>query len=207
MTRAELKEWAKKKIKGKTLFLFGVIIVGNILANLTIPYGKAEIVDGQFHMNTFSLAIFLGFITVGLTSFMVKFVTDKKYEFNDLFAYAKDFVRVFVVNLLKAIFIFLWSLLLIIPGIVKTFAYMLSDMILADKKYDDLGFKEVLDLSQEMMKGHKMDTFVLGLSFIGWHFLAPFTLFLLEIWIIPYQETATVKFLNDIKTDYEKKHK
>ena len=75
MTRAELKEWAKKKIKGKTLFLFGVIIVGNILANLTIPYGKPEIVDGQFQMNTFSLALFLGFITVGLTKFLVSLLS------------------------------------------------------------------------------------------------------------------------------------
>ena len=119
MTRAELKEWAKKKIKGKVLFLFGVIIVGSIIANISIPYGKPEIVDGQFQMNTISLALFLGFITVGLTKFMVSFINDKECSFNDLFAYAKDFFRIFVVNLLKTIFVALWSLLLIITGIIK----------------------------------------------------------------------------------------
>ena len=207
MTRAELKEWAKKKIKGKVLFLFGVIIVGSIIANISIPYGKPEIVDGQFQMNTISLALFLGFITVGLTKFLVSFINDKECSFNDLFAYAKDFFRIFVVNLLKAIFIFLWSLLLVIPGIIKAFAYSLVDMILADEKYADLGFQEVLDLSQDMMNGHKMDAFVLGLSFIGWHLLAMCTLFILEIWVLPYQEVTVTKFLYDIKTDYEKKNK
>ena len=48
------------------------------------------------------------------------------------------------------------------------------------------------------MNGHKMDFFVLQLSFIGWHILAVFTLGLLEIWIVPYQKTAETKFLYDI---------
>ena len=206
MTRAELKEWAKKKIKGKVLPLFAVILVANIIANISIPTGKT-VINGMEVQSTFSLAIFLGFISVGLASYMIKFINDKDYQFNDIFAYAKDFVRIFVVNLLKTIFIALWTLLFIIPGIICAFSYTLVDMILADERYNDLGFKEILDLSKAMMKGHKMDAFVLALSFIGWHLLAPFTLFLLEIWIIPYQQTALTKFLYDIKTDYEKEHK
>ena len=55
-----------------------------------------------------------------------------------------------------------------------------------------------------MMMGHKMDYFVLTLSFIGWHILAIFTLGLLEIWIIPYEKVATTKFLLDVKEAYEK---
>ena len=54
------------------------------------------------------------------------------------------------------------------------------------------------------MKGHKKDLFILKLSFAAWHILSVYTLFILELWIIPYQKTATTKFLNDIKAEYKK---
>ena len=111
--------------------------------------------------------------------------------------------RIFLVNLLQCVFIFLWALLLIVPGIIKAFAYSLVPFLLADDKYKDLGYKAVLQKSEEMMNGHKMDYFVFNLSFIGWALLIPFTFGLILIWLAPYYTTAKTKFLNDIKTSQE----
>ena len=130
---------------------------------------------------------------------MINFITDKKYEFNDIFHFSKDFVKALVVSLLQIIFVFLWTLLLIVPGIIKWLSYALVPYIMADDKYSNMSEMDILRKSQEMMMGHKMDYFVLLLSFIGWHILAIPTLFLLELWIVPYQQTTVTKFLYDIK--------
>lgn len=208
MNRAEIKNWAKSKIKGHIIELLVAIIVVNVLSTLTIGE-KVDFIDGKLTVTSYgiSLGIFFYFVTVGFAYYMTQFIKDKKHEFMDLFSYAKDFVRIFVVNILQTIFVFLWCLLLIIPGIIKSIAYALVPLILSDAKYKDLGYMETLRKSEDMMRGHKMDLFVFELSFIGWHILAVFTLFLLEIWILPYYYTAKYKFLNDIKDEYEKTNK
>lgn len=201
MSRAEIKTWAKEKIKGHIWELLVPIIVAGILTGLTIGGGyNTETGDYNAGVN---LGVFFYFVTVGLTYFMVKFINDEKHEFKDLFHFANDYVRIFVVNLLQGIFIVLWSLLLVIPGIMKAFAYALVPFLLADDKYKDLSYTEVLKKSEEMMKGHRMDYFVFCLSFIGWFLLAIPTLGLICIWLSPYYETARVKFLNDIKVSAE----
>lgn len=199
MSRVELKNWAKEKVKGHIWELFIPILVAGILVGLAIPTGENE--EG---VKTFlNLGFFFYFVQVGLVWFMVKFINDQKYEFKDLFHFANDYVRIFLVNLLQTIFVALWAILLVVPGIIKAFSYALVPYLLADDKYKDLGYRDLLKKSEEMMNGHKMDYFMLNLSFIGWHILAIFTLGILEIWVIPYQTTATTKFLNDIKVSNE----
>lgn len=203
MERKELKEWAKQKINGHIWELLIPIIVTGILTNITIGQ-EITYEGGQMHVeNGYTLGLFFFFVEVGLTAFMVNFINDKEHNFKDLFKYVNDYVRIFVVGLLRAIFIALWSLLLIVPGIIKAFAYALVPMILSDEEYSDLSFMEVLKKSEEMMKGHKMDYFMLNFSFVGWYLLAIPTLGLLLIWLAPYHETAATKFLYDIKTNFE----
>ena len=208
MNRAEIKNWAKSKIKGHILELLVAIIVVSVLTSLTIGQ-KVDFIDGRVVVTSYgiSLGLFFYFVTVGFAYYMTQFIKDKKHEFMDLFRYTKDYVRIFVVNILQTIFVFLWCLLLIVPGIIKAFAYALVPLVLADEKHKNLGYREVLRKSEDMMRGHKMDLFVFELSFIGWHFLAIFTLGLLEIWILPYYYTAKYKFLNDIKDEAEKSNK
>ena len=184
MSRAEIKAWAKEKIKGHIWELLVPIIVAGILTGLTIGGGyNTETGDYKTGVN---LGVFFYFVTVGLTYFMVKFINDEKHEFKDLFHFANDYVRIFVVNLLQGIFIVLWSLLLIVPGIMKAFAYALVPFLLADDKYKDLSYTEVLKKSEEMMKGHRMDYFVFCLSFIGWFLLVSITLGIAIIYVMPY---------------------
>lgn len=104
---------------------------------------------------------------------------------------------------LMGIFVFLWSLLLVIPGIIKAFAYALVPYILVDKP--ELTANEALNLSSKMMKGHKFDFFWLTLSFIGWIFLGMLTLGIGYFWLIPYMYTTYAAFYQDVKTEYEAK--
>jgi uncharacterized membrane protein len=102
---------------------------------------------------------------------------------------------------LMSLFIALWSLLLIIPGIVKAFSYAMTPFILEENP--ELSANEAIDRSRAMMKGHKFDLFWLILSFIGWYILCILTLGIGFLWLAPYQETAIAAFYEDVKADYE----
>ena len=105
--------------------------------------------------------------------------------------------------LLMGIYVFLWTLLLIVPGIIKAFSYALVPYILTDKP--ELTAEEAINLSMKMMDGHKLDLFILSLSFIGWSILAIFTLCIGYLWLTPYIYTTMVAFYEDVKAEYESK--
>ena len=105
--------------------------------------------------------------------------------------------------LLMAVYTLLWSLLLIIPGIIKYFSYAMTPFILADKP--ELTANEAIELSMKMMDGHKLDFFILTLSFIGWSILAIFTLCIGYLWLVPYMYTTMAAFYEDVKAEYEAK--
>ena len=102
---------------------------------------------------------------------------------------------------LMHLFIFLWTLLFIIPGIVKAFSYAMTPYILDERP--ELSAGEAIDHSRAMMKGHKFDLFWLYLSFIGWGILCIFTLGIGLLWLAPYMETSAAAFYEDVKADYE----
>ena len=203
MTNSEIRQWAKEKIKGNLWNILPALIVATILTSLTIGGGYK---DGKVESGV-SLGWIFYFVEVGLAYFMVKFVKGEKTEFNDIFHFSKDFIKCIGANLLQAIYIILFLLLLIVPGIMKIMAFALVPYIMADEKYKDESIPNLLKISEKMMNGHKMDFFLLNLSFIGWHILAACTFFILEIWVAPYHQTAATKFLNDVKESYEKENK
>jgi uncharacterized membrane protein len=102
---------------------------------------------------------------------------------------------------LMGVFIALWSMLLIIPGIIKTFSYAMTPYILDE--HPELSANDAIDRSRAMMKGHKFDLFWLLLSFIGWGILCLFTLGIGFLWLTPYMETSMAAFYEDLKADYE----
>lgn len=106
-------------------------------------------------------------------------------------------------TLLVGIFTFLWMLLLIVPGLVKAFAYAMTPFILVDNP--ELSANEAINLSKKMMKGHKFDLFWLELSFIGWILLGLLTLGIGYFWLMPYMYTSIAGFYQDVKADYESK--
>lgn len=107
------------------------------------------------------------------------------------------FGETFLLYLKMTLFIILWSLLFIIPGIVKALAYSMSYYIMAENP--EMNSTDALAESERMMKGHKGRLFCLYLSFIGWFLLSILTFGLLLIYVIPYTYAATVAFYKELK--------
>ena len=101
--------------------------------------------------------------------------------------------------ILSTIYIFLWTLLLIIPGIIKSYSYALTPYILVE--HPEMSANEAIEESMRLMDGHKFDLFYLQLSFIGWAILSILSLGLGFFWLIPYQMTAQAAFYRDLKNE------
>ncbi len=208
MNRAELKTWAKEKIKGHIWELFIPILVAGILTGLTVGTKIQQTEQGFKVVDSgYNLGIFFAFVEVGLIIYLIKFIKDQPHEFKEIFAPVNDYIRIFITSLHEALMIFVFLFLLIVPGIMKAYSYALVTMLLGDEKYKDLKSGELLALSEKMMAGHRMDLFVLQMSFIGWYLLTPFTLGIILIWLEPYSKVAQTKFLLDIKEKYEAENK
>ena len=104
---------------------------------------------------------------------------------------------------LNRFFVFLWSMLFLIPGFIKMLSYAMTNYILVDRP--ELSANEAINLSKDMMYGHKFDLFYLYLSFAGWFILSIFTFGIGLLWLIPYAQTAQASFYLDVKEDYERK--
>ena len=102
--------------------------------------------------------------------------------------------------LLKGLLVTLWSLLFLIPGIIKLFSYAMTNYILVD--YPNLKVSKAIALSNEMMKGHKYDLFYLYLGFAGWYLLSILTLGIGFFWMIPYAQVAQASFYQDVKAEW-----
>lgn len=143
-----------------------------------------------------ALLILGGPLLVGYKMIAKKAMDGETVKIDTLFDGFKDFTRTLVLYLLNTIFVFLWTLLLIVPGIIKSYSYSMSYYILIDNP--DLSSDEARKKSMEMMKGHKWKLFCLDLSFIGWGILCVLTFGILSFWIQPYQECARVEFYNNL---------
>lgn len=101
---------------------------------------------------------------------------------------------------LKGLYVFLWSLLLVVPGIIKDYAYRLVPYILSENP--NMNKAQALRLSEQMMYGHKMEAFILDLSFLGWHILGMFTCGILEIFYVsPYVDATNAEFYAAVKSE------
>ena len=115
------------------------------------------------------------------------------------FAYAfasGHYMKIVSAMLLRDVQIFLWSLLLVIPGIIKSYAYRMVPYILAQNP--DIGAKRAIELSRMMTKGQKFNIFVLDLSFIGWYMLCLLTLCIGGIFLRPYIDATMAELYNDL---------
>lgn len=139
--------------------------------------------------------------------YSMTFLANHRHEDNDpfdighLFDGYRDFLRVFTTCLLQSVYILLWSLLLIIPGIIKAMSYSMTPFILRDRP--DLKNNGAIELSMAMMDGHKADLFWLYLSFIGWFILSLLTLGIGYFWLMPYISSTIANFYEDVKAEFE----
>ena len=201
MKRAkELREsaWEHKRGQWGLLagiwFVYAVIVgaIGSLSATSIIP------VIGSIIVFVSSVAVLLisGPFMLGLSTATLEVSEGKHTSFNKLFSGFKQFGAAFLLMILIDIFVFLWSLLLIIPGIIKAYSYSMSWFVLADRP--DLTANEARKRSMYLMKGHKWRLFCLDFSFIGWYLLSILTLGILSFWVMPYHLTARAEFYQEL---------
>lgn len=138
-----------------------------------------------------------GAMQLGASIVALNFARGKKVELSQLFDGFKNFANSLVAYLLMTLFILLWSLLLIIPGIIAAIAYSQTFFILADDK--KISGSDALKKSREMMKGYKGKYFMLCLRFTGWFLLSILTLGIGFLWFVPYVSVSFANFYDDIK--------
>lgn len=135
---------------------------------------------------------------VGGKRFMRKSVEDVAQVKEVAFAYDHSYKNVVKVMFYRDLYTFLWTLLFVIPGIVKMYQYLMVPYILSETP--DMDYREALDKSRDMMNGHKWKAFVLGLSFILWDLLGLLTLGMVEIFYVnPYRNLTFAALYDELK--------
>lgn len=132
------------------------------------------------------LTVVMSIVSAGFIIFLLNTIRKAGACIGNLLDGFGVFLRIFVLNLLESLFIFLWSLLLVVPGIIAAYRYSMAIYLLLDNP--DRSPLECIRESKRMMSGHKAEFFVLDLSFIGWHILSSLPLlgYLVSIWTTPY---------------------
>lgn len=117
--------------------------------------------------------------------------------------FGKDFLGNVGAYILQSIYTFLWMLLFIIPGIIKTYAYSMT--LFLKSKNPEMKAGEAIDLSQKIMDGKKWKLFCLEISFIGWALLSILTLGIGLLFLLPYISASHVAFFEDAYVAYQAK--
>ncbi|MGI6664042.1 MAG: DUF975 family protein [Christensenellaceae bacterium] len=167
--RAQIKAIAKQNFRNN----YGISVGAWLLAMLVVAVGSGI---------TFGLgAIFIAPpMQVGMAYFFLCIYRGQTPTLGTMFDSGfSNYWRSIGGILLMELFVFLWSLLFIIPGIIKAYAYMMTPYLLAD--HPDIPASEALQISSKIMHGHKMDLFIMHLSFLGWAILGGITCGLTEI--------------------------
>lgn len=156
---------------------------------------------GQSQTYLAILSIVLGGpVAIGICLFILKIVRGEGPDLNHLGSFFLDFekfIAALVVSLLAGIFIFLWTLLLIVPGILAALDYTMIYYIVADEP--TIGSMEAIKKSKRMMYGHRWRMFCLWCRFIGWFFLGLITGGILFIWISPYFTTTVALLYEELR--------
>ena len=181
---------------------------GNFVA-ITFVYGFiigiTQILSGDkdspaiLHLIGLVLFILALPLTWGFQTLFLGAVRGGEATAKDLFeGYNKElFSRVLTTTLLYYVYVFLWSLLLLIPGCIKSYSYAMTPYILKDNP--EMKNNAAIEESMRIMNGHKLELFLLDLSFIGWAILSILTCCIGFLWLVPYMNMARVNFYEDLK--------
>ena len=210
MFAADFRKIARDALDGK----WKTAIIAGLIASLlgAVSSGGTEI-DLESYRNSFvweyivylilaaivMVVVFfiLGSIVgVGYAKFNLDLTDLKEPEIGTLFAYFSNWKTAVAAGALQALLVFLWTLLLIIPGIIARYSYAMTRYILAE--HPELTASEALARSKEMMTGNRWRLFCLQFSFIGWDILAVLTLGIGYLWLTPYMQAATAAFYREI---------
>ena len=191
-----------KRQKGKLVviyLLYFLLVASFTLIEGLTGIGNITIDDGVVTFTSGSSSIFNlilgGAFTLSFIKISKKNCLNEPLACGDLFSGFRHFGKALLIQLLTTIYIFLWSLLLVIPGIIKSFSYSLAMYIANDNP--NLSANECITRSKELMQGNKFKLFKLLLSYFGWILLCGLTLGILSLWVIPRINQAIYLFYLD----------
>lgn len=175
---------------------------------MTIVYAIMTSLGGIFYLfidediaGIFSgiYTLLVGYIVIWSygVSFYKKSAYGKKLAVENIFEGFHDYGRVMLMELLAFIFIGLWTLLFIIPGIVKSFSYAMAPYIMVD--HPEMSASDAIKESKRMMDGHKWELFCLDFSYIGWLLVSIITCGIALLWVHPYSCAAEAEFYINLK--------
>lgn len=196
--RSELKQNAKDQLKNNWGLAIGIIIVCTLISS--IPNLLVEIDSESFAISIIIPIITLvitGPLTIGQCKFFINLANRSNPKFSDLWYGFNNMLRAIGVTLLVGVIVFIGTILFIIPGIILAFMYSQVYYIMAENP--EMSIMNCLKESARIMKGHKMDLFILELSFIGWGILMVITLGIAGLYVLPYYNATLTNFYLDIK--------
>lgn len=191
----ELRAAARASLSGKWSGAVVVTLVCMVI--MGVPGGLNLWADGSGTLLVLLLPLSWSFAVL----FLDNIRSGNDYKVEQLFEGFKDYTRVLGTMLLVGIYTCLWTLLLIVPGIIKSFSYALTPYVMRD--HPELKFNGAIERSMDMMHGHKFDLFYLNLTFIGWVLLS---CGIGLLWLIPYIQSASAHFYEDVKAEYEERY-
>lgn len=223
LTRAEMKQRAKDSMSSATthpvlVFLVYAVITVAITGIInfitqTVSLGASL---GSSALNSDAAAIgavlaliptltILGLVSfvitsvlaTGLTAYYLNTIRHQTSGIDTLFSYFKQIVKIFCLYFMIQLFISLWSLLFVIPGIIASFRYVMAIYIYIDDP--EKGVMQCITESKMMMVGHKWEYFVLQISFILWGILCCVTCGLASLYVAPYMGLTTSVYYDNLK--------
>jgi uncharacterized membrane protein len=184
----DLMKQAREALSGKWglavgTFLVYILIMGGLQIVPVAGYIASLIIGGP--------------MGVGIAIFSMAISRNQEAKLSQIFDGFNKFGVSLGAYLLMLLFIILWMLLLIVPGIIAAISYSQTFFIIAEN--DSIGSMEAINKSKKMMDGYKWKYFCLCLRFIGWALLCILTLGIGFLWLGPYMMVSFAKFYDDIK--------
>ena len=183
----QLMEQARETLKDKWGMAVGVTF---IYAIITIVVGSPDDIGPGLQI------LIEGPLMVGMALFFLSLNRKHEIAVSQLFAGFNDYIRSLAAYVIMTVFILLWSLLLIVPGVIAALAYSQTFFILADDK--SIGARDAIRKSKAMMEGHKKKLFYLICRFLGWFLLGVLSLGIGFLWILPYMYVTMAKFYEEV---------
>ena len=164
------------------------------LPEIVVTYFKAAASIGT--VLGISQFVIGGAAELGYCKFLLHMEDGEEASIEDLFSQFHRLVDGLLMNLLRSVYITLWTMLFIIPGFVAVYKYAMASFILYENP--TMTANEAITASKELMDGHKGELFTLDLSFIGWDFLNLLTMGIGSLWLNPYKNAARAAFYRDL---------
>jgi len=198
MVSRDFRKIARESLQGNWGTAIGGVVVLNLIIIILSCFSSIPLLGFIFIIGSLVIA---GPVWYGTSNYFNKLVRKENPQFEDFFKGFNAFGKSVAVYLLMVLKLIGWTLLLYVPGLIKSFAYSMTLFIRID--YPELSANECIKLSNEMMKGYKWRLFCLCFSFIGWILLSILTLGIGYLWLMPYMAAAQAAFYQNVKQNYE----